>query len=98
MAGLAQESEYPRSIAKLPSDTYEDRLAAVGVQRHTNLSQLLERIQGYDIIALSDFPEVDDHLEQLKSAGYMVVSTNYMDPGTNRPLIILRRPTALSNL
>ncbi len=98
MAGLAQESEYPRSIAKLPSDTYEDRLAAVGVQRQVNLSQLLETIQGYDIIALSDFPDVDDYFEQLKRAGYMAVSTNYMDPGTTRPLSDIETPYSIIQL
>ena len=98
MAGLAQESEYPRSIAKLPSDTYADRLASVGVQRQANLSKLLETIPDFDIIALSDFPDVDDYLEQLKRVGYMVINTNYMDPGTDRPLSDIETPYSIIQL
>ena len=52
-AGLGYGTGYPRSIAKLPPDTYAYRLAAVGVQRQVNLDKLLETIKNYDIITLS---------------------------------------------
>ena len=70
----------------------------MGVQREANLSTLLETIQGYDIIALSDFPDVDHYFEQLKSSRYMVVSTNYMDPGTTRPLSDIETPYSIIQL
>ncbi len=95
-AGLGYGTGYPRSIAKLPADTYAYRLAAVGVQRQVNLDKLLETIKNYDIITLSDFPDIVDYLEQLKRAGYMVVNTNYMDPGVNRPLSNIE--TSYSNI